>query len=137
MRTSLSSVVGFLGETREFLTPGKEGKGKYDYVGKVAKKFFLSSPELERSLVEKTRRKNGWTLRGSWPSSGRQVFDWEFEIWGERAGDVIVKFNIWSAKGTRDGISYRSNVATVDKLVPKFVRWFQVRKSQFKKEVSR
>jgi hypothetical protein len=136
MSDSLARTLGYLQEVRGFLTPGKEGKGKYDYVGKVAERFFKSTPEFERSVVEKTSRKNGWTIRGSWPSSGRQVFDWEFEIWGERGGDVIVKFNIWSAKGTNDGISYRSNVATVDKLVPKFVRWFQARKGQFKKEVS-
>lgn len=124
MVSLLTSSVELLREARTFITPGKSGRGKYDRVGLVLEKFFHSTPEFERSLVNKKKRPNGWTLKGSWPSSGRQVFDWEMEVWGESGGDVIVKTNLWGAKGGQDGISYRVTLATVDKDVQRWLRKF-------------
>ena len=123
-----------MGEARQFVTPGKEGRGKYDPVGIVIARMFNVSPEFARSEVERISRRNGWTITGAWPSSGRHILDWEFDVWGERGGDVIVKVNIVYASGKGDGISYRTNVATVGKLAPKFARWFQVQKMLAKRE---
>ena len=128
MEDFLTSAILTLSEAarsaRAFVTPGKEGRGKHDKVGIVLEKFFRSTPEFERSLVTKEKRRNGWTLTGSWPSSGRQVFDWEMEVWGESGGDVIVKTNIWGTKGDREGTSYRVTVANVDKAIERWLRKF-------------
>ena len=134
---SLFAKSEFLRESsrgaRKFVTPGKSGKGKHDYVGLVLEKFFYSTPEFERSLESKKSRPNGWTLRGAWPSSGKHILDWEFDVWGERGGDVIVKVNLRGPNGENDGISYRANLATADRIVKKFVRWFQAKKTQMRK----
>jgi len=122
MTSRLTSAVDLLRERRAFITPGSQGRGKLDRVGIVLQKFFGSTPEFERSLVSKKKRVNGWTLRGSWPSSGRQVFDWEMEAWGESGGDVIVKTSMWSGKGGMEGTSYRVTLANVDKAVPRWLR---------------
>ena len=122
--SSLKSAVLFLREARTFVTPGKRGKGKYDYVGIVLERFFYSTPEFERSLVSKVKRPNGWTLQGSWPSAGRQLFDWEMEVWGERGGQVVVKTNMWSRDGFNDGQSWKVTLANVDSTVPKWLRKF-------------
>jgi len=122
MVSSLTSTVDLLQDARKFMTPGREGRGKHDPVGYVLGKFFNSTPEFDKSLVERQRRKNGWTLRGAWPSTGRKIFDWEFDVWGERGGEVVVKFAMWSNEGLIDGLSFRTNVGTVDRLIPKFLR---------------
>jgi hypothetical protein len=122
---------------RLFITPGKDGRGKHDRVGIVLEKFFKSTPEFERSFVSKKKRPNGWTLRGSWPSSGRQVFDWEMEAWGESGGDVVVKTNMWSTKGGSEGTSYRVTLANVDKAVPRYLKkYFYPTKASMKRKAA-
>jgi hypothetical protein len=125
-----------LSERVWFSTLGSKGKGTKDPVGYVTSQFFHSTPELEKSLVDVKQNRNGWIVQGSWPSSGPQVFDWELETWGERGGAVVVKFNMWSARGRMDGQNYRTTVATVDKLVPKFLKKvFYPTKAAMKREV--
>ena len=125
MTSSLTSAVETLREAKRlFITPGKSGRGKHDRVGIVLEKFFRSTPEFERSFVSKKSRPNGWTLKGSWPSSGKQIFDWEMEAWGESGGDVIVKTNLWSTKGGSQGTSYRVTLANVDKTIGRWLRKF-------------
>ena len=130
----LQDRVDFLSEVIGFITPGKKGFGKHDPVGYVVRRFFKSTPELESSLVQKQARKNGWTLNGSWPSSGKHIFDWEIDAWGERGGMVVLKFTMWSARGgIIDGLSFKTNIGTVDKLIPKFLRkYFYPMKAQAK-----
>lgn len=131
---SLQSRIDFLSEAIGFITPGKRGYWKHDPVGYVVKRFFKSTPELENSLVQKQARRNGWTLNGAWPSSGKHIFDWEIDAWGERGGMVVLKFSMWSAKGgIIDGLSFKTNVGMVDKLIPKFLRkYFYPMKAQAK-----
>jgi len=117
-----------------FVTMGREKK--YDPVGYVLNRFYKAIPEFDKSVVTKEPRNNGWTISGSWPTKGRQIFDWEIDTWGEREGDVVIKINLFSGKGDPLGISYRTTVATVDKLVPKFFRWFQEQKAEIKKGVT-
>lgn len=138
MTSGLTSSVAVLREaTRTFVTPGKSGRGKHDRVGLVLEKFFKAAPELEKSLVEKQSRPNGWTLKGSWPSSGRQVFDWEMEVWGDRGGDVIVKTNLWSTKGGSLGETYRVTLANVDKAIPRWLRkFFYPAKAEMKRKAA-
>jgi hypothetical protein len=134
MMSSLASAVSILREARTFVTLGKSGRGKHDYVGLVLERFFYSTPEFEKSLESQKARRNGWALRGAWPSSGKHIFDWEIEAWGERGGGVVVKVYMWDAKGGMKGISYRTTLATVDRLVPKFLRkFFYPVKSKMKK----
>lgn len=123
MNLSLASSVLFLREARRFVTLGREDK--HDPVGIVLEKFFLSTPDFGKSVVNKEKRKNGWTLTGSWPSSGKQIFDWEMEVWGERGGDVVVKMNMWSGDGKyNDGIVYRVTLGNVDKSLERWLRKF-------------
>lgn len=125
MTFSLTSSICVLREARRsFITPGKDGRGKHDRVGLVLEKFFHSTPEFERSLVSQDKRPNGWTLTGSWPSSGRQMFDWEMEVWGQGGGEVVVKTNLWSRDGYTDGQSWKVTLANVDKTVLKWLRKF-------------
>lgn len=111
-----------IGEARRFVTLGKGEKGQHDSVGYVMKRFYYSVPDFENSVVNIEKKAGGWIVNGSWPSSGKQVFDWEFDVWGERGGSVVVKLNMWSQSGRADGETFRTTVATVDKLIPKFVR---------------
>ena len=124
MRRRLSDIINHLIEVREFVTPGKSGKGKYDFVGIVLEKYFNAIPEFRKSEVEREPRKNGWTISGSWPTSGRHVFDWQLEAWGEPSGDVIVRTIFWDVNGRQYGDSYRSTVASSDKAVSHWMRKF-------------
>lgn len=132
--TSIRLLRSAVFEARQFVTPGKKGRGKHDPVGIVLDRMYKASPEFARSEVDRDARRNGWTITGAWPSSGRHILDWEFDVWGERGGDVIVKVNVFYPSGKGDGISYRANVATVGKIAPKFARWFQEQKALAKKE---
>ena len=121
-RTTVPLVSELLVETRRFITLGKGRRGQTDPVGYVMGRFYNSVPDFDRSVVNTEKKRNGWIVNGSWPSSGKQVFDWEFDVWGESGGSVVVKFGMWSARGTPGGQNYRTTVATVDKLIPKFLR---------------
>lgn len=132
---SLSGVVDWLAEAVRFATPGKEKRGKHDPVAYVLRTFFHSTPEFEASMEEKVARRNGWTVRGAWPTTGKHIFDWEFEVWGERNGGVVVKFTMWGQKGMIDGHTFTTTVATVGKLAPKFVRkYFLPMKAEAKEQ---
>jgi hypothetical protein len=119
-----------------FATMGREKSGKHDPVGYVLERFYKAIPDFDKSIVTKEPRLNGWTISGSWPVRGKQIFDWEIDTWGESGGDVIIKINLFSGKGQPLGIVYRTTVATVDKLVPKFFRWFEEQKAEIKKGVT-
>jgi hypothetical protein len=110
-----------LHERERFDTLGSKGRDTEDQVGYVTSMFFHSTPEFERSLVSREAKRNGWVLQGSWPLSGRSVFDWEFDIWGERGKAVVVKFNMWDMDGRNEGQTYRTTVATVRRVVLKFL----------------
>ena len=130
----LSDIVDMLSEARKrwFSTPGK--RGKFDPVGIILGRFFNYVPELEKSIVETDKRPNGWTLRGSWPSSGKWVFDWEMEAWKERDGGVVVKTIMFGKSGPPWGEVYRTTVATVDRAVPKWARkYFYPAKAEMKR----
>ena len=134
--TKLPRQLADIEEGRWFSTLGAKGKGINDPVGYVTSQFFNSTKELERSVVDIQKNRNGWIIQGSWPSSGPQVFDWELETWGERGGAVVVHFRMWSGKGTEGGQNYRTTVATVNKLVPKFLKKvFIPTKAEMKREV--
>lgn len=129
----LAGIIDLLNEYKTFVTPGKGTRGKVDRVGIVLEKFFYSVPDFERSLVSTKSRPGGWTLRGSWPSSGKQIYDWEIEVWGERSGDVVVKTNMWSTKGGELGQTYRVTLANVDKSMDHWRRkWFWPTKAEMK-----
>ena len=120
---------------RRFTAVGR--RGKHDPLGIIFTEFYRVNPELEKSLVGRIKRQpNRFTATGSWPSSGRQVFDWELVAWGERGGDVIIKLNLWSAKGVNDGITYRTSLPVYKKVAQKFRIWFQTRKMEMKNEVA-
>ena len=119
---SVRDAVAWLSEVVEFVTPGREKKGKFDAPGYVLSHFFHSTPEFEASLVEKIPRRGGWIVRGAWPSSGRHVFDWEFDVTGDRGGQVTVKFTMWGQDGIIDGHTFTTTAAVVPKLAKKFVR---------------
>lgn len=124
----------YLYELKRFRTKGIK-PGEQDAVGYVMTKFYNSVPDFDRSVVEIDRRVNSFSARGSWPSSGRQVFDWDLEVWGERGGAVVVKLNMWSSAGRSDGETFRTTVATVDRLIPKFVsKYYGPIKDRMKKE---
>lgn len=108
-------------ERVHFDTLGAKGSGTEDAVGYVTSLFFHSTPEFEKSLETTKSNRNGWVLRGKWPSSGKEVFDWEFDIFGERGKSVVVKFNMWDVNGWNDGQAYRVTVATVPRAVKKFL----------------
>jgi hypothetical protein len=125
----------YLIEVERFVSAGK--KGRYDPLGIVLTAFYKAIPEFERSRAgSPVKRKNGFTVQGSWPSSGRQVFDWEMEAWGERGGEVIVKINLWSAKGRNEGITYRTVVPRANAVAKKFRKWFLMHKETMKKEAA-
>lgn len=113
-----------------FAALGRESR--HDPVGVVVSKVISAIPEFRKSVEDKQIRKNGMTISGAWPTTGRHIFDWEIDSWGERAGDVILKFNLWG-ESFRDGISYRANIATIDRLVPKISKWFYSVKTKVKK----
>lgn len=125
---------GYAYESKTFRSKGAN-PGEQDYVGYVITRFYNSVPDFDRSVVNVERRPKAFTITGSWPSSGKQVFDWELEAFGERGGSVVVKLNMWSNAGRQDGETFRTNIATVDKLIPKFVRkYYNPIKERMKKE---
>lgn len=125
--------IDLLKEAKSFITIGRNSDE--DSVGYVISKFYNSVPDFDNSVVSHQRVKNGHIIQGSWPSSGQQIFDWQLEAWGEGAGGVVVKFIMMSAKGRTDGHSFRTNRASVGRLIPKFIkRYYGVMKDEMKKE---
>lgn len=118
-----------------FQTLGARGNGSADHVGYVTSVFFHSTPEFERSLVDIQRKRNGWVLQGAWPSSGKAQFDWEFDIFGEGRGSVVVRFNMWDSKGRNEWQAYRATVATAKKMAQKFLKktFFPMKQRMVKK----
>jgi hypothetical protein len=132
---SLDTALNLLGEARRFITKGKERRGQHDPVGYITTRFYNSVPDFDRSVVNIRKLANSFIIEGSWPSSGKQVFDWALETWGEQGGTVVVKLNMWSNTGRADGETFRTTVATVDKLIPKFIRkYYGPIKAAMKKE---
>ena len=76
------------------------------------KKFFLdyyrAVPEFPRSIAGRIKKSGtiGYIAQGSWPSSGRQVFDWELEVWKDKR-DLIIKVNLWGRDGHNIGEAFR------------------------------
>ena len=93
-----------------------------DTVTHVKEIFLRSSPEFLRSVVSEQHNRNGWVIRGAWPSSGKKIFDWEFDIFGEGRGSVVIRFNVWDSEGNNDWQAYRATIATANKTARKFVQ---------------
>lgn len=120
MKTFLPNAVEILSEASRLLSA--RSKKKQSDLEYIADKFFKSVPDFEDSLAEKQDRSNGITMSGAWPVTGKHVYDWEIDVMGQRGGDFVVKFSMWGADGKYfDGHSFNTNIATVDRLVPKFV----------------
>lgn len=105
----------------------------------IGNKFFRSVKDLGDSVVEKEVVPNRMTFRGSWPSMGKQVYDWELEVGGEGRGQYVVMFSMWAASGKyKEGHTFRVNLSTVDRVIPKFVaKYFLPMKNNVKIAVGR
>lgn len=94
---------------------------RQDVAKRIHSMFYRAIPEFTRSIVGKIRKSgtDGYVASGSWPMSGKQVFDWEIEVYRD-GRDYIVKYNLWSAKGKNIGETYRLSQSRAMKVVPKF-----------------
>jgi len=83
--------------------------------------LYKSIPEFAKSIVGRIKESgpDGYVASGSWPSSGRQVFDWEFEVYKD-GRDYIAKYNLWSPAGKNIGETYRLSQNRAMRFAPKF-----------------
>lgn len=96
---------------------------KLDPLDYVQRTIYKAFPQFKKTEVERDRRKSGITISGSWPLTGRQIYDWELEFEKQRNNDVITKINLWGRKGTNFGETYVVSIARAAKLASKIAVW--------------
>ena len=97
--------------------------------------FMRLIPEFQKSRVGNVQASGskGYLAQGSWPTSGRQIFDWELELWQDKK-DFILKYNLWSAKGKNAGDSYRLSPSRMQRFMPKFIGFVNDSISEMKRD---
>lgn len=100
---------------------------KLDPLSYVWKRMYGAVSWFKDTKIEVDSARKHKTATGRYPGRGRHVADWELDVWmaHDDPTDVIVKVNLWSAKGRNVGESYRVSVSRADNVAGKLGKWVE------------